>query len=110
MITVYRNGSLASVIEYRGPPHSLNDRALAFAFEAVRDLADEAYGNHVRSSTLGTHARASDGVEFMAQNGEGPGVPNQNAWAGFVDAICEPLRGRVGFGCAGAAGHPPTCR
>ena len=42
MITVYRNGSLASVTgEYRGPPRSLNDRALAFAFEAVRDLADQ---------------------------------------------------------------------
>jgi hypothetical protein len=42
MITVYRNGSLATVTgEYRGPPRSLNDRALAFAFEAVRDLADQ---------------------------------------------------------------------
>ena len=39
MITVYRNGSLVS--DYRGPPRSQNDRALAFAFEAVRDLADE---------------------------------------------------------------------
>jgi hypothetical protein len=43
MITLYRNGSLATVTgEYRGPPQSLNDRALAFAFEAaVRDLADQ---------------------------------------------------------------------
>jgi len=40
MITVYRNGSLATVTEYRGPPRSLTDRALTFAFEAVRDLAD----------------------------------------------------------------------
>ena len=43
MIAVYRNGSLATVTEYRGPPHSLNDRALAFAFEAVRDLADQGW-------------------------------------------------------------------
>jgi len=62
MITLYRNGSLATVTaEYRGPPHSLNDRALAFAFEAVRDLADQAYGNPVRPRTLGTHAGANDG-------------------------------------------------
>jgi hypothetical protein len=41
MITIYRNGSLATGSEYRGPPHSLSDRALAFAFETVRELADQ---------------------------------------------------------------------
>jgi hypothetical protein len=41
MIAVYRNGSLASVTgEYPGPARSLTDRALAFVFQAVRDLAD----------------------------------------------------------------------
>ena len=38
-ITVYRNGSVAT--EFRGPPLALDDRALAAAFEAVRDLADQ---------------------------------------------------------------------
>jgi hypothetical protein len=41
MITVYLNGSLATLTEFQGPPFALNDRALTVAFEAVRDLADQ---------------------------------------------------------------------
>jgi len=59
MIAVYRNGSLATVTEYRGPPQSLNDRALAFAFEAVRDLADEGIWEP-RATTYPSNARKGE--------------------------------------------------